>query len=142
MSPRSGTFIVSVQFFYYDMYRVMQDIIRERRSCRNVFEVLDFICIDYELYMKARLVNLATGRSQYRNAFGLQVKEIQHGISEICRVGESAVFVMMQKDIRNKYEVTVDMISGACSQCSVSKVCAHVSAVACIFPESTVRTLL
>ena len=85
-----------VQFFYYDMYRVMQDIIRERRSCRNVFEVLDFICIDYELYMKARLVNLATGRSQYRNAFGLQVKEIQHGISDICRVGESAVFVMMQ----------------------------------------------
>ena len=31
--------------------------------------------IDYKMYMKARLVNLATGRSQYRNAFGLQVKK-------------------------------------------------------------------
>ena len=92
--------------------------------------------------MKGRLVNLATGRSQYRNAFGLQVKQIRSGISDICRVGQSAVFVMMQMANSTKYEVTVDMNSGACSECSVSKVCAHVSAVACIFPECTVRTLV
>ena len=92
--------------------------------------------------MKARLVNLATGRSQYRNAFGLQVKKICDGISEICRVGQSAVFVMMQMDNSNKYEVRADTNSGACSECSVSKVCVHVCVVACIFPESTVRTLL
>ena len=121
-----------------EVCRVMQEVIRERRSCRNVFEVLDFICIEYETYMKARLVNLATGRSRYRNGFGLREKRVRAGIVDVVRVGQSSVFVMMQDD----QEVTVDLASGACSQCSKSKFCAHVSGVACMYPEVMVRTVI
>ena len=115
----------------------MQEVIQERRACRNVFEVIDFICVDYDKYMKARLVNLASKRCDYRNAFGLRKLEVSPGICEIKQLGQYT-FIVLQDCESGVFEVIVEMQSGACSHCDLSKFCVHVSAVACVFPESMV----
>ena len=116
----------------------MQEVIQERKACRNVFEVLDFVCVDYEVYLRNRLVTLACNRSSYRNTFGLKTLKVCPGVLEITRTGPST-FTLLQKSNADEVEIIVEMTSGACSQCDVNKFCVHVSTVACMFPESMVR---
>ena len=116
----------------------MQEVIQERKACRNVFEVMDFICIDYDVYLKNRLVSLACLRSSYRNSFGLKETKISPGIVEISRVGPST-FVLVQEEQGEDADVILEMKSGACSHCELTKFCVHVSTIACLFPESMVR---
>ena len=118
----------------------MQEVIQERRACRNVFEVLEFICVDYDSYLKARLVNLASKRCNYRNGFGLRKLQISSGISQISRLGHYT-FIVVQSCESGSIDVIVEMQSGACSHCELSKFCVHVSAVACMFPESMVSVV-
>ena len=117
--------------------RVMQEIIQDRKSCRNIFEVLEFVCVDYDVYVKTRLINLATKRCTYRNGFGLKKLSVASGISRISRIGQST-FEVVQEIYSQKCVVTVEMTSGACSRCEMTKFCAHVSAVGCLYPESMV----
>ena len=116
----------------------MQEVIRERRACRNVFEVLDFVCVDYDKYVKTRLINLGTGRLTYANAYGLREFNVKSGITSVKRVGDSFVFLVMQVIMNVETMVTVDLLSGACSVCEMSKSCCHVRGVACIYPEAMV----
>ena len=116
----------------------MQEVIQERKACRNVFEVMDFICVDYNSYLKSRLVSLATKRCTYRNAFGLKTMALSPGIFSITRLGQSTFEVLQERLSGNDCKATVEMRSGACSHCELSKFCVHVSAVACLYPESMV----
>ena len=119
----------------------MQEVIQERKSCRNVFEVLEFICVDYDVYLKTRLINLATKRSTYRNGFGLKRLSVSTGISRITRIGHSTFEVVQVLSSQNCV-MTVEMTSGACSRCEMTKFCVHVSAVGCLYPESMVSMYL
>jgi len=122
----------------YFVVSVMQEVIQERKACRNVFEVMDFICIDYDVYLKNRLVSLACVRSSYRNSFGLKSRKVSAGIVEITRLGQST-FVLVQEEQGSDGDVFVEMKSGACSHCERTKFCVHVSTIACLYPESMVR---
>ena len=118
----------------------MQEVIQERKACRNVFEVMDFICVDYEVYVKSRLVSIACRRSLYRNAFGLKTLRVSPGTLEVKQVGQST-FILLQGIECADNQVTVEMTSGACSECTLSKFCVHVSTVACLYPESMVMCI-
>ena len=117
---------------------VMQEVIQERKACRNVFEVMDFICIDYDVYLKNRLVSLACVRSTYRNSFGLKKMNVSAGIIEIRRLGQST-FVLVQEEQGEDGDIIVETTSGACSHWERTKFCTHVSTIACLYPESMVR---
>ena len=120
------------------MKRVMQEVIQDRKACRNVFEVLDFMCVDYDQYLKSRLITLACNRSSYRNTFGLRVLKVCPGEVDITQHGPST-FSLLQKCDEGDVNVTVEMTTGACSDCELNKFCIHVSTIACMFPESMVR---
>ena len=118
----------------------MQEVLRERRTCRNVVEALDFLCGDYDVYMKQRLITLCTRRCTYRNGFGLAALEVSANIIAIERHGESSVFTVTE-DIGalEVEESMIDLKTGACSDCDASRFCVHVSAAACAYPECMVR---
>ena len=119
----------------------MQEVIQDRKACRNVFELLDFIFVDYDVYMKSRLVSLACGRSTYRNTFGLNRLQVCKGKVAITSLGPST-FCVKQELEGEVTDVIVEMTSGACSLCVLTKFCEHVCTVACSFPESMVCVFL
>ena len=86
-----------------------------------------------------------TGKNTYSscnmfeaNAYGLREFNVKSGITSVKRVGDSFVFLVMQVIMNVETMVTVDLLSGACSVCEMSKSCCHVRGVACIYPEAMV----
>ena len=117
----------------------MQEVLKERRACRNIFDAIDFVCVQYDAYLKTRLISLATRRCVYRNGFGLQRLSVCAQIVSIERSGTGKVFRVQEEVEGNLRDLLVDLESGACSGCDDSVFCVHTSAVACVHPECMVR---
>ena len=118
----------------------MQEVLKERRACRNIFDAIDFVCVQYDAYLKTRLISLATRRCVYRNGFGLQRLSVCAQIVSIERSGSGKVFCVLEEVGESFGQVMVDLESGACSGCDDSMFCVHTSAVACVHPECMVCT--
>ena len=60
-------------------------------------------------------------------------------VSRYIQYYTTCTFEVLQERLSgNDCKATVEMRSGACSHCELSKFCVHVSAVACLYPESMV----
>ena len=119
----------------------MQEVLKERRACQNIFDAIDFVCVEYDSYLKARLISLATRKSIYRNGYGVQNVSVPGQVMSIERCGGGALFAVNEESEEGVRVILVDMESGACSACESNCFCVHTSAVACVHPECMVRKL-
>ena len=134
-------FLLHVNKLMFCDFRVMQEVLRERRSCRNAFEALDFMCKEYDVYVKTRLIELGTRRKLYRNSFGLSKAHVSNEVVSITRISDSSIFRVTGRVNACVTECIVDLKTGACNKCNVGYFCVHVSSAACAFPECMVKTL-
>ena len=57
----------------------------KRRACRNVFEALVFLCVDYDKYVKTRLINLGRKVNVWEWIWVTQFKRrVRYNFSETC----------------------------------------------------------